>query len=371
MPAADWARRGFFWRDGERLLRFGAESRYEALELLGAERLTPFGLLTTAHRAAVLPEAVAAAEFVVHVASAAVPEAGLAAEAEVLSSGGRRVAALVALGGGRVIDVCKAVAGAHDLPCAAIPTTLSGAELSAVHRPLSDGRGAAPNRPRLVVSDPMLAASQPVAELTASAMNAFGHAMEATYGPGAGPVICAAAIDGARRLVRGLEAAQAALRFATERPPAAAREDFGRLPTASEARAELALGALLAGYAIGASGLGLHHVLCQTVVRETGAPHAMVNAVLAPHVFRFMLTAAPDALAPVAAALFEDGSGVSPADHLQQLAAGCGARRLGELGIGERALAGIAHLAARRPELATTPTHPGEAEALALLRAAL
>ena len=41
---------------------------------------------------------------------------------------------LVALGGGRVIDAAKAIAGADGLPVAAIPATLSGAEMTPFHR---------------------------------------------------------------------------------------------------------------------------------------------------------------------------------------------------------------------------------------------
>ena len=49
------------------------------------------------------------------------PEAAAAVRDEV---GGRP---LVALGGGRVVDAAKAIAGADGLAVAAIPTTLSGA----------------------------------------------------------------------------------------------------------------------------------------------------------------------------------------------------------------------------------------------------
>ena len=50
------------------------------------------------------------------------------------SAGGRSSA----LGGGRVIDSAKALGGADDLPVAAVPTTLSGAPFSRIHR-LPDG----------------------------------------------------------------------------------------------------------------------------------------------------------------------------------------------------------------------------------------
>ena len=45
---------------------------------------------------------------------------------------------LVALGGGRVIDVAKAIAAVRGGRVAALPTTLSGAEMTHIHR-LPDG----------------------------------------------------------------------------------------------------------------------------------------------------------------------------------------------------------------------------------------
>ena len=41
---------------------------------------------------------------------------------------------LVALGGGRVVDTAKAIGGARGGRVAAVPTTLSGAELTPFHR---------------------------------------------------------------------------------------------------------------------------------------------------------------------------------------------------------------------------------------------
>ena len=55
-------------------------------------------------------------------------------------------------------------------------------------------------RPRVVVNDPALSASQPLAELAASALNALGHAAEGPCTPLANPVATLAAHDGARLL---------------------------------------------------------------------------------------------------------------------------------------------------------------------------
>jgi hypothetical protein len=84
---------------------------------------------------------------------------------------------LVGLGGGRVVDVAKSLAAArtaagHPTQALAIPTTLSGAEMTPGHR---IAKGAASDlrvRCAVVVHDPALSASQPEPALAASAANA-------------------------------------------------------------------------------------------------------------------------------------------------------------------------------------------------------
>src|SRR5256885_7043481 len=159
-----------------------------------------------------------------------------------------RGSGVVALGGGRVVDTAKALAGADGLACAAIPTTLSGAELTGFHRLPAGASGGRLVRPALVVADPALMASQPMPDLVASAMNALAHAVEALYTPLANPVAEMAALHAAELLAAGVR-----------HEPEPERDD-------------LALGALLAGYASGLTGYAVHHVVCQTSVRPCGTP---------------------------------------------------------------------------------------------------
>ena len=98
---------------------------------------------------------------------------------------------LVALGGGRVIDVAKAVAAVTGARVAAIPTTMSGAEMTVDPPPAGRGRGAGPRamvRPGLVIADPAAMTSQPEAALRASSMNALAHGADSLYTPFANPV---------------------------------------------------------------------------------------------------------------------------------------------------------------------------------------
>lgn len=322
----------FTWRDGERLVRFGP------LSPVGE----PYILLTT-ERAA-LAELTAAATAVVYVPPGRVDE--ISAELLARHSFASDVL-LVALGGGRVVDTAKAIAGAVGGRCAAIPTTLSGAEMTPFHRTPAGVEGARLVRPALVLADPDLMASAPLTTLAATAMNALAHAMEALYTPLANPVTSLAALRAAELLAEGIAGD----------PPG---------------REALALGALLAGYASGSTGIAVHHAVCQTLVRAAGTPHAETNAVMLPHSARLMVDRAPGALSELARAL-GDASGepeAAPA-ALALLAARSGHTRLSSLGVDEQQLPKVAEAVAAHPLLGNTPNPPDEAELLSVLREAL
>ena len=332
----------FIWHDGERLIRFGEGVLGEAAELLAARGFADFALLTTERALGQAPDLEEGASAVVEVPAGRVSEISAAVRDRV---GGRP---LVALGGGRVIDAAKALGAADGLAVAAVPTTLSGAPVTPIHR-LPDGVEGVPTvRPSLVVADQGLMASQPMPDLAASAMNALGHAVEALYVPGRGPVTDAAALRAAELIALALT------------PP-------------EPHRGGLALGALLAGYAVGATGLAVHHVVCQTLVALAGTPHAETNAVMLPHTVRLVAARAPAALGRLAEAL---GAGArDPAlasDRVAALAARAGATRLTEIGFEEAAVEDVVAAATARPQLAATPGGaPSAAELDALVRGAL
>jgi alcohol dehydrogenase class IV len=329
----------FSWRDGERVVRFAQGAAGDAVSLLEQQGFDGYVLLTT-ERAELATIAEAARE-VLHVRPGRVDEIS----AELVD--GATDAPLVALGGGRVVDTGKAIAGATGARVAAVPTTLSGAEMTPFHRLPAGVEGAQLVRPALVIADPDLMASAPLTRLAATAMNALAHSMEALYTPLANPVTSMAALRSAALLAGGI----------TRDPPD---------------RESLALGALLAGYASGSTGIAVHHALCQTLVRTAGTPHAETNAVMLPHSARLMLDRAPGALADLAEAL-GDGSGdpeAAPGD-LARLTARSGHTRLSSLGVEEEQLPAVAGTVAAHPLLANTPDPPDEAELLTALRGAL
>jgi maleylacetate reductase len=330
----------FTWYDGERLIRYGAGALADAPRLLQQRGFSGYALLTTERAAAQAPELVRGAGVVLEVPPGAVPDAAAFVRSEV----GDRP--LVALGGGRVIDSAKGIAGADGLAVAAIPTTLSGAEMTRIHRMPAGVEEFHLVRPSLVIGDPAILGSQPMPGIAASAMNALSHATEALYTPAANPAADAAALDATALIARGLR---------------------GHQPD----RAALALGGILAGYAIGSAGIAVLHVLSQTTVRETGAPHAKVYSVLLPHVLAFMSGRAPRAIGRLAKALGADSE--DPAEAAAQAAelrALTGVERLGEIGIKQQSFDEIVKVALGRRELRNTPEPPGQRELRDLLERA-
>src|SRR4051795_1091758 len=316
----------FTWQDGERTIRFGRGTIATAGELLG----TGYTLLTTERAEASAPGVVAAAGAVHHVRPGWVDE--IAEELRGSVSGDL----LVALGGGRVIDVTKALAAAAGPPvrAAAIPTTLSAAEMSKGHRQAANSPPGTPNvRPAIVINDPDLAASQPEDELAASAANSLAHAVEGAVTVQASPVPVLAAHEA----VRLTEAAYAG---ADGEPD----------------REALALAALLSGYTIDQAGLALHHVLSQTLVRVGGAGHGPANAAMLPHTIPALLRRNPDTVDATAIA--------------RELARRARAERLRDIGVDESRLEDCVQAAAERPQLKLTPPPADADEIRALFRAA-
>jgi alcohol dehydrogenase class IV len=269
----------FVWRDAGRTVVFRRNGVAQAPQLLLEHDFSPFELLSTPRALSTAPELVEAAAAVHEVAPGQVPDLA----AELLDRTGSR--SLVALGGGRPIDVAKAVAAIGGARVAAIPTTMSGAEMTGIHRlPAgAESRAASMVRPALVIADPVAMTSQPEADLRASAMNALAHGADSLYTPFANPVSEMTALRGAELIAASL--------------------DQGREERNPES---LALGSLLCGYAIDSGMFGVHHVICQTLVRVCGSPHAETNAAILPRAMALLVRRAPDRFADLAAAIATD-----------------------------------------------------------------
>ncbi len=329
----------FIWRDAGRTVVFRHGGAARASQLLREHGFAPFELLTTPRALAGAAELAAAAAAIHEVAPGGVPEAAAAL------LGSARSPRLVALGGGRVIDAAKAVASVTGASIAAIPTTMSGAEMTGIHRlPAgAEGRVGALIRPALVIADEETMTSQPERALRLSSMNALAHGADSLYTPFANPVSQMTALRGAELIATSLD------------------QD-----PAERDRAVLALGSILSGYAIDSGMFAVHHVICQTLVRICGSPHAETNAAILPRAMAFMAPRAPERLSSLAAAIKTDLAEI----EARILDLGGNPSGLGLLGADRAKLDQALDAILARPELAFTPDPPNREELSQLIESA-
>ena len=330
----------FTWRDGERMIHFRAGVVADSPDILAAGHgFGEYELLTTERAMGAAPVELAEDSACFHhVPPGPVNEVA----ARLFSDVGDRD--LVALGGGRVIDVAKAIAAVKGSRVAALPTTLSGAEMTRIHR-LPEGQEAADGlvRPQVVLADPPLMVGLAEERLRASAMNALAHGADSLYTPLANPVSEMTALRGAKLIAQALDKAPA------KRDPV-----------------KLALGSLLSAYALDSALFGLHHVVCQTLVRELRVPHAETNATMLPHTLEMLRSRAGPQMTALARAL-----GAKQADLAQRVTElGGGPRRLSQLGADRDGIEAAVKAILARPELQLTPDVPGAREIRELIESA-
>jgi alcohol dehydrogenase len=217
-------------------------------------------------------------------------EAGLAAAAG--------AEALVAVGGGSVIDVAKGIGllatngGTYAdyqwhgraiakpiLPLIAVPTTSgTGSEATKVtviadaETHFKKGVLSPHLFPRVAIVDPALTASVPPRLTAATGADVLVHALEAFVGKRANPVSDALALTALRKAWHFL-------------PKATHHGDD------LEARAEMALASTLAGMAFDQSGLGIIHSLAGPLAGRYELHHGLSNALLLPYGLAFNLPA--------------------------------------------------------------------------------
>jgi maleylacetate reductase len=238
---------------------------------------------------------------------------------------------IVTIGGGSTTGYGKVVALETGTPIVAVPTTYAGSEMTPIYGITSDGlkRTGRDLRvlPRVVLYDPELTTSLPASATGPSGMNALAHCVEALYAQNENPITSVMAEEGIRALAIGI--------------PGSIRD-----PLDLEARSEALYGAYLAGAALAAVGMALHHRVCHVLGGTFGLSHGDVNAVILPQAARFNQAAAPEALARAARAL----SAPDAATALFDLAVSIGApTSLSQLGMREADLDRAAELAMEPP----------------------
>jgi alcohol dehydrogenase class IV len=231
------------------------------------------------------------------------------------------------------------------LPIVAIPTTLSGAEVSPSFA-LTDETGKKliirdnAVAPSILVYDPDLVRSVPLATLAPSAMNAIAHTVEGVYSKARNPISAMYACDGLRLLYHGLDAVIADV------------DD-------TDAYASLTLGAYYAAAAIVNARTALHHAICHKLAPAAGLSHGTANSIVLPHALRFNLQAARSELTHVARIICKDPPEPRAEEAIAKLDDLCArarlARRLRDVGVRKEIFAALAQNIFGEPGLAFNP----------------
>ena len=157
---------------------------------------------------------------------------------------------LVAVGGGSTTGLGKALALRTQKPQIVIPTTYAGSEATPILGQTEQGLKTtlkdARVLPQVVLYDPELVVSLPVAMSATSGLNAMAHAVEALYAQDRSAATTELALDGLRNLAQSL-------------PQVLAK------PTDLTARETSLRGAWACGAVLGLVGMALHHKLCHTL----------------------------------------------------------------------------------------------------------
>jgi len=194
----------------------------------------------------------------------------------------------VAIGGGSTIGLGKAIALESSLPILAIPTTYAGSEMTPIYGLTEAGiKKTGRDRrvlPKTVIYDPILTLTLPAKISGPSAMNAIAHCVEALYAHDGNPIISLMAAEGIRALSRSI--------------PSVVKD-----PGDLHSRTQALYGAWLAGTALGATSMGIHHKLCHTLGGTFNLPHAEVHTVILPHATAYNRDAAQGAMRTIANAL--------------------------------------------------------------------
>ncbi len=290
---------------------------------------------------------------------------------------------IVGLGGGSSMDCAKGINFVHScggqmqdywgegkatgpmLPMIAVPTTAgTGSEAQSfalisdasthVKMACGDKRAAF----RIALLDPELTVTQPASVTALTGIDAIAHAVET----------CVTR----RRSALSMAFSREAWRHLANNYPRVLSE-----PDNLEARAEMQLGACLAGLAIENSMLGAAHALANPLTAGLGIPHGHAVALMLPHVVRYngeqvgawygeLAFEAGDRDVPPGA-----GGAEVLADHLARLASDAGlASKLSKCGVPEDRLPELAAAAATQWTVRFNPREMGEAELLSLYQQA-
>lgn len=292
-------------------------------------------------------------------------------QAAVALGRGEGIDGVVSFGGGSCADLGKAVcylleqaagvpgASYVDRPAVAhvaIPTTYSGAELTPFFGMTDEatrtktGGGGPTIAPLAALYDPEVTLSTPAGVSAETGMNAIAHGVEVAWSPS-----------------RSAEAEALGLACI-----AAAAEALPRVvddPGDLAARTDMLAAALLGGRALQNASMGVHHGLAQLLGGRTGIAHGLANAMVLPHAMRFNADVVPRESHRIGAAFGDPDDAAGAAARLvERLGLPSGLRACG---VTDEDVAVVARMAEGNRNVAANPRPVGEADALAILVAAM
>ncbi len=225
---------------------------------------------------------------------------------------------LIGLGGGSSIDPAKAAAiiitnggdirdyqgcdkfTKAPLPIVAIPTAAGTGSECTPFAVIADRQrawkmpvGGTGIMPALAVCDPELTYSLPPSVTAATGMDALTHAIEAYTSRCTEPISDALASQAIKLIAHAIR-------------PAVFRGDCDK-----DARYDMMMGAMLAGYAFTSASLGISHCMAHPLGALYHVPHGVANALCLPVVMEFNMGAWPQRYAEIAGFFGKDTHGMS------------------------------------------------------------
>lgn len=199
-----------------------------------------------------------------------------------------RIDCVIAIGGGSSIGLSKAIALRTGLAQIALPTTYAGSEVTPIIGETRDGQKHTQRTldvlPEVVIYDVELTLSLPVAQSSASGLNAIAHGIEALYSADANPITSLMAEEGIAALAESLPR-------------------IAKAPDSIAARHAAQYGAWLCGTCLGTVGMGLHHKICHVLGGAFDLAHAPMHAIMISHVVAYNASCAPHPMGRIARAV--------------------------------------------------------------------
>lgn len=290
---------------------------------------------------------------------------------------------VVAVGGGSVIDAGKAIAilmtnespinqyeGINlvknpGIPVIAVPTTAGTASEVTAFTVITDTArqtkmviGGQNVGPRYALLDPLLTKGASPALTASTGMGAFSHAVEAYLS-------AAASVPTDINALKAIELICSSL-------PKAVKNGAD-----ADARADMLLGSMLAGFAYNSAILGLAHSISHPLCVHAGLPHGIANATVLPHVMEYNGEVVPEKLRAVGTAMGLDLQGMDrqdaarrTVDAVKELSRRIGIPTLKEAGVSRDGFDRIATDALQEISTIFNPRKPSKDDVISILEKA-